>query len=416
MLISGDRDFSYALSILRLRRYRVALVTPPNTHISLTAQASHHLHWTSDVLDASTNTPVKPPKKEPPSPTRVISPPRVNFSSATPLARRNTDASFSRDRTTPSSTSGLLAPPTSGFSTDPEQTLAMGENSKRREARGRFRSLGNRGQSTPSIAVDDPPQSPRSPKREAVTSFFGTPFRLPRTPPTRFETQSFSQFSDRKGKSRESAPPSQAPRNGTAYARVRSPLVEAVNAPLPQSPVSDGYQESEGHSGSTSERPPSSDLGGEYDNDIPWESSDHPPSEPLSPCTDLGNSARQFEDSSGNTDSIVSAASGSGSPMQSSRMPDGTLRRVVPFRFKPLVLQLQDCRRDGSYIPPRSLLIERMDSRFQPVERIYQNAEVGGFDEYIELAEQEGFVTTGGGDGPVEAWIMLRQEWVGSIC
>lgn len=97
-------------------------------------------------------------------------------------------------------------------------------------------------------------------------------------------------------------------------------------------------------------------------------------------------------------------------------MPDGTPRRVVPFRFKPLVLQLQDCRKDGSYIPTRSHLTEKLEARFQPAQRIYQNAGVEGFDEYIDLAEQEGFVTTGGGDGPVEAWIMLRQEWVASIC
>lgn len=88
----------------------------------------------------------------------------------------------------------------------------------------------------------------------------------------------------------------------------------------------------------------------------------------------------------------------------------------MPFKFKPLVLQLQDCRKDGSYIPTRSHLTEKLEVRFQPAERIYRNAGVECFDEYIDLAEQEGFVTTGGGDGPVEAWIMLRQEWVASIC
>ena len=51
VLISGDRDFAYALSTLRLRRYRVVLITLPNAHSSLRAQASLCFDWISDVLD-----------------------------------------------------------------------------------------------------------------------------------------------------------------------------------------------------------------------------------------------------------------------------------------------------------------------------------------------------------------------------
>ena len=50
VLISGDRDFAYALSILRLRRYRIVLITLSNAHPSLRAQASLCFNWTSDVL------------------------------------------------------------------------------------------------------------------------------------------------------------------------------------------------------------------------------------------------------------------------------------------------------------------------------------------------------------------------------
>lgn len=54
VLISGDRDFAYALSFLRLRRYRVILLTLPNAHISLTAQATVCLDWAvNDGLNAS---------------------------------------------------------------------------------------------------------------------------------------------------------------------------------------------------------------------------------------------------------------------------------------------------------------------------------------------------------------------------
>ncbi|KAF8969794.1 limkain-b1-type NYN domain-containing protein, partial [Flammula alnicola] len=45
VLITGDRDFAYAMSILRLRRYRIILLTLPNAHSSLTAQASICMDW-----------------------------------------------------------------------------------------------------------------------------------------------------------------------------------------------------------------------------------------------------------------------------------------------------------------------------------------------------------------------------------
>ncbi|KAJ3512356.1 hypothetical protein NLJ89_g3567 [Agrocybe chaxingu] len=51
ILITGDRDFAYALSILRLRRYHVVLLTLANAHPSLTMQASVCYDWVSEVID-----------------------------------------------------------------------------------------------------------------------------------------------------------------------------------------------------------------------------------------------------------------------------------------------------------------------------------------------------------------------------
>ncbi|KAL6309093.1 NYN domain-containing protein [Sparassis latifolia] len=50
VLITGDRDFVYAVSVLRLRKYRVVLVAPNTTHTSLRSQASEVLDWDGDVL------------------------------------------------------------------------------------------------------------------------------------------------------------------------------------------------------------------------------------------------------------------------------------------------------------------------------------------------------------------------------
>ena len=52
ILISGDRDFLYAVSILRLRRFRVVLMTPSNVHSGLKAQASLTYEWPRQILQA----------------------------------------------------------------------------------------------------------------------------------------------------------------------------------------------------------------------------------------------------------------------------------------------------------------------------------------------------------------------------
>lgn len=53
VVISGDRDFAYAVSVLRLRQYEVVLITLPNAHYSLTAQASATFDWLLDILGNS---------------------------------------------------------------------------------------------------------------------------------------------------------------------------------------------------------------------------------------------------------------------------------------------------------------------------------------------------------------------------
>ncbi|KAI0670622.1 NYN domain-containing protein [Trametes maxima] len=50
VLISGDRDFVYAVSVLRLRRYRVVVVAPNTAHGSLRSQASTVLDWEVDIM------------------------------------------------------------------------------------------------------------------------------------------------------------------------------------------------------------------------------------------------------------------------------------------------------------------------------------------------------------------------------
>ncbi|TRM61728.1 NYN domain-containing protein [Schizophyllum amplum] len=52
ILISGDRDFAYTVSVLRRRRYKVALVchSQPGPHKSLASQVSACLNWNTEIL------------------------------------------------------------------------------------------------------------------------------------------------------------------------------------------------------------------------------------------------------------------------------------------------------------------------------------------------------------------------------
>ena len=67
ILISGDRDFSYAVSTMRLRNYRVVLLAPTAAHSSLRAQASVVYEWPRSVLQAEMPVPTPPPKSRIPA-------------------------------------------------------------------------------------------------------------------------------------------------------------------------------------------------------------------------------------------------------------------------------------------------------------------------------------------------------------
>lgn len=51
VIISGDRDFAYAASILRSRKYEVILLMPDTTHESLLYQATTIIDWKSEVVN-----------------------------------------------------------------------------------------------------------------------------------------------------------------------------------------------------------------------------------------------------------------------------------------------------------------------------------------------------------------------------
>lgn len=56
ILITGDRDFAYLISVLALRQYQTVVIVPPNYHSSLTYQASVVLDWDTQILQKQSTT------------------------------------------------------------------------------------------------------------------------------------------------------------------------------------------------------------------------------------------------------------------------------------------------------------------------------------------------------------------------
>ncbi|TDL15370.1 hypothetical protein BD410DRAFT_732840 [Rickenella mellea] len=56
VLITGDRDFAYGISSLRLRGYDVIVIVPPSAHNSIQTLGTFALNWQSDVINAVVGT------------------------------------------------------------------------------------------------------------------------------------------------------------------------------------------------------------------------------------------------------------------------------------------------------------------------------------------------------------------------
>ncbi|KAG7452694.1 uncharacterized protein BT62DRAFT_20888 [Guyanagaster necrorhizus] len=85
VLITGDRDFAYAVAILRLRQFHVVVISPsvPSPHASLTAHAAVCIDWNTAImqnigLEASASQPAPPDRtktESPPDSAPVACPP-----------------------------------------------------------------------------------------------------------------------------------------------------------------------------------------------------------------------------------------------------------------------------------------------------------------------------------------------------
>ncbi|KAJ7046568.1 DUF537-domain-containing protein [Mycena alexandri] len=111
-LISGDRDFAYAVSVLRLRQFEVIILSL-TAHISLKSQASAWLSWNTHILAYCTSGTAESPTatRSPPNGVQISSPPRR--------------ASYFGDRDSPFSTPKFAAKPSPEPKTVPPSTPTL---------------------------------------------------------------------------------------------------------------------------------------------------------------------------------------------------------------------------------------------------------------------------------------------------
>jgi NYN domain len=363
ILISGDRDFSYCLATLRLRRYKVVLVTLPNAHPSLKAQASVCLDWFTDVVNLITPPPSSPKK------TRKIS----------------SDSSNGRYADT---TSGVQSNPSRYFvSTDSDEEVAYTG----------VKPTPSPGPSTTNLlqrqlsAFPSPTSPIKSPNKYSLNEGIQTPpasrllsslperqlFQPPPRPPLRETTSSLL----------EARPPSASSTTGSEVHRANALEWHppAANLRIPSPPQENARSQTRLRAG----------LNHAFFGSLEGAPNDTiaPPPEPerrQPPATSpLLEPQKAF---------TVKATSPSPGLLKG--------QSTTPDPFKPLVRQLQWYHSHGNYIVLRSTLGYDLVSRYNGV---YKKAGVKKFMEYASMAEKFGIVELGGTGA--ESWIRLLPGW-----
>ncbi|KAF8162983.1 NYN domain-containing protein [Crassisporium funariophilum] len=115
VVITNDRDLAYAISMLRMRKYSVVLMSALGAHQDLTSQASANLDWTrgvlginGDIMDndefthhfssphmpSSSAYPLPPPPPQGPAPSAPPFTPRYQTAEPNPSSRRHHESSY----------------------------------------------------------------------------------------------------------------------------------------------------------------------------------------------------------------------------------------------------------------------------------------------------------------------------------
>jgi len=462
-LITGDRDFAYALSILKNRHYKVILVKRPDTHVSLTFQACICFDWYDDIVHQAENPSFQAEQRtqRPYQRHRQFSDPIGNALSSRPLpwhpategpigSRADTEGTvdithYLRERIS----DRLGAPPalqdhpqvSTAIDQSPRQDQAISPSPKHR----RGLSLSTSRDSTSNLAL---------PQEKQQTSFKTSkhPSTQPETPcivlplPCKDDSPVIKGMPSVKLVKLEPSYPTPASlsadtgehkainkASGTFPKHLEPtrdvlfsipPLLSPVMLPaptLPMTPNPIGAQRFVPAETNATLHPvaptiPPEGLAEKFlkkeltNNITPSSPNLATSSQSPKPSTSVdtvepsiecsvATSAKAADPSNSNLRVTPQTTSG---PGQSTGPLDTP---VVPAKFVVLVEALQSDRSRGIFLPLRSIISVRINKKGAT----YRNAGVSSFRHYCLLAEQEGIVDLGGMDG--RDWIRLKPKW-----
>jgi hypothetical protein len=398
VLISGDPDFAYALSILRFRRYRIVLITHSNAHQSLRAQASTSFDWVSEVLEPVGPTLLNQPPSSSSSPPsrrgKISSPPARDkfYSDSMGQHRHNLSSSLfpeSYDEKSANSVEFLNSFQDETRCTEISRTPSKHDSlpllSERRLA-----------SAASSVALNNEPETPT----RVVHSPFASCHTYPNGPGSTIQTplattacSSESNFSSRTTQTQTC--PLQALQNSRLTETSCDLDVLCENPSLVHESSSLSHQH-----GTTSPIQHLSSV------DRMAVGDSHPGS-PLALSPPVNFTAKVtaptpslIPPSSTLSSATVSATTQlSANPMQPPPFP------VVPDIFKVLVQCLKSHRSRGSFSSLRSTIGLEINQNGTT----YRMAGVSKFTQYIEMAKKAGIVDLGGTGGT--AWVALRAPW-----
>ncbi|KAJ6455792.1 NYN domain-containing protein [Mycena sanguinolenta] len=354
ILISGDRDFAYAVSILRLRRYDVVVISLPlpGAHISLKSQASVYLDWNAEVLGYTSSQ----PEGRADSPSAVRNP----FNSQSPGAHR---------------TSHLPTPGTP-FIKDvklPPKHDATAVSGLNRSA-----------------SYFEDPFSPKVTSPQVVAPSVPTPASAPEPP---FKAPGLRERPEVVAGRTYAGKPSQEPEENN---------VETVTT-LVQSAYTPSFRQVLENNGDVNATPSQSTLTAappvcsSAAVEVPQPT---PPPEPCSPPVTFAGCA-------------TAAGSAIDVTIPPGRNTNDEARslELVPPIYQTLVDALRQCRTKGIDRPSRSVIAVDIVAKDK---KVFERAGVKKFREFTALAEKDKIITLGGTQA--SAWISLHPDWHSSVC
>ena len=367
ILISGDRDFAYAVSTLRLRRYRVVVISAGEVpvHPSLKAHASIFLDWHTDVLlsevvDEGLYFPVLRSNKD-----------------AKPLAASSPSRRYSM-----ASAQGRSGSEDTGI--DIMDHLHLRDSGTTTERLSRDVNSASNHSYSPDSRVDGP-RSSRAPSRTESA------------PAAVYLRSDFSPAST----ALSDNPIDFNSNTPVQPSRSRTPSqLEALGSFLSSPQIKKGAQDGN----TTVGRLPSALLPDSASFVVQY------PQHPLTATTVQTTSTDTTV-----PPSLESAKPVNTAPQASSKECPPAItapiqsRKSIPPGFEPLIQKLESYRSQGVLRPFRSKVALELAT---PTTAVYRRVGVERFGQYADMAVKAGIIELGGKEGG--AWIALRPEWYGA--